>query len=162
MRLWRRRFLIQTTYRYVVLDGIDQVEECVVVMVLNTLLDLQLARFRQFGQDVLLCRIPQVPGFRTVKILRKWSLNVSLGLNKTDLVLDIKWNWSVQVSKEHLENFWFNVCNWNFSILIETTIKFCLKNWTEEGQDQLVSMDPVTIVELVDVYQLLKMKKNVN
>lgn len=37
-------FLIHTTYRYVVLDSIDQVEEGVVVMVLNTLLDLQLAR----------------------------------------------------------------------------------------------------------------------
>ena len=31
------------TYRDVVLDSIDQVKKCVVVMVLHTLLDLQLA-----------------------------------------------------------------------------------------------------------------------
>ena len=72
-------FLIHTTYRYVVLDSIDQVEEGVVVMVLNTLLDLQLTRFRQFWQDVLLSGIPQVPSFRTVKILRKQILPFFFG-----------------------------------------------------------------------------------
>ena len=37
--------------------------------------------------------------------------------------------------------------------MIETAIKFCLKHWTEEGQDQLVSVDTVTVVKLGDVYQ---------
>ena len=37
--------------------------------------------------------------------------------------------------------------------MIETAIKFCLKNWTEEGQDQLVSVDPVTLVKLSDAHQ---------
>ena len=80
-------FLIHTTYRYVVLDSIDQVEEGVVVMVLNTLLDLQLARFRQFWQDILLCSIPQVPSFRTVKILRKQIFPFFFGLTKLTLSL---------------------------------------------------------------------------
>ena len=31
------------TYRYMVLDSVDQVKKCIVIMVLHALLDLQLA-----------------------------------------------------------------------------------------------------------------------
>ena len=62
---------IQTeeTYRYPVLDGVDEVEQRVVLVVLDALLDLELAGLRELGQDVLFCSVPQVPGLGAVKVL---------------------------------------------------------------------------------------------
>ena len=65
-----------------IFDGIDQVEQGVVVVVLNTLLDLRLAGLRQLRQDVFLSGIPQVPRFGAVKILQILRLAVVTKLSR--------------------------------------------------------------------------------
>jgi hypothetical protein len=64
------------------------------------------------------------------------------------LIFDVKWDGSVKVAEQHPEDFWVDVCYQDFPVLVEYSKELRLKDGTEEGQDELVGVDPFSVVEL--------------
>ena len=64
------------------------------------------------------------------------------------LIFYVKWNGGVEVAEQHAEDFWVNICYQDFPVLVEYSKELRLKDGTEEGQDELVGVDPFSVVEL--------------